>query len=781
LNSPIPYSKSPQHRFLRNGPGGLGRSILAALFYIAFNVAVLGALVAAVAWPVGRLIGSRAIQWDFHVFGAVPPTIEVRRELWLPAASLLVLAAIVLLISALPFWQTSRLWRVAAILAAVGAAVGSLTVVFPWLMALVGNWIRRGDHTNRAALTGAAALVGALGTVWRIVRKPVLSRFAQKLPYLGGVLLAIAALVWAGKVATDAATGRGLLATSTRWAIVVVAFVAVYLFVGITNLSIHNIYRKRLRRSFGVGRDAEGRLYAPHQRDQVTWDQLPDTNPELIVCCAHERAGIGPGGLPADTFTITRREVCIGGYVTPTERYLARLPDGMRAERTVAAWMATSGAAFASAMGRMSRGTTNALMAALNIDLGIWLPNPRLTSDPRAEFPKPRYGYLLKEILGWYDDSDRFVFVADGGHWDNLGLVELLRRRCATIICIDATGDDVGRFTTLRQAVELAGLELPEIVAGFDLEGLVDLVGIDGGLAPCSVTAMRVRYTAPHREDHQPGEPVVGGLTQRTLPAVGEPVGDRAVEDLEDQLLEAGAAEPGPTGTILYAKAQLATDLDIALRRYAKSDPSFPNFSTARLFLGDDQFRSLVALGRAAGTRLASIVDVPAPERAGHTIVEAAARIVERVAPSSINFDGWLTLSLDSQAQGTTADEALRVIALDRGPAVLHVTISQASPAFDADTVAPIVVAGSEDVAEATFRIEVRSSGLRPRRRSTPVQWRAADEPARAEVLLDPRVSGETQIYVTTYLGARLVQTTRLACRVDATTTPADVTSGPGA
>ena len=76
LNEPIPYSKTPQHRFLRNGPGGLGRSMIAALVYVAFNVAVLGALVAAVAWPIGRLIGSPAIQPKFHVFGALPPSLD---------------------------------------------------------------------------------------------------------------------------------------------------------------------------------------------------------------------------------------------------------------------------------------------------------------------------------------------------------------------------------------------------------------------------------------------------------------------------------------------------------------------------------------------------------------------------------------------------------------------------------------------------------------------------------------------------------------------------------
>jgi hypothetical protein len=86
------------------------------------------------------------------------------------------------------------------------------------------------------------------------------------------------------------------------------------------------------------------------------------------------------------------------------------------------------------------------------------------------------------------------------------------------------------------------------------------------------VTALRVQYTAPRRDS----------IT--------------------------GAAEPGPTGTIYYAKAQLAADLDVTLRRYAKVDPTFPNYSTARLFLGDDQFKSLVALGRAAGARLTALV-----------------------------------------------------------------------------------------------------------------------------------------------------------------------------
>ncbi len=119
------------------------------------------------------------------------------------------------------------------------------------------------------------------------------------------------------------------------WAIVTAAFVAVYAFVGITQVSIHRIYRKRLRRTFGLARDGTGAVYAPDETHQPTWSDMPDDEPELVLCCAQQRTGIAPGGLPAETFTISPREVRIGDDVVPTDRYLAVLPDdhGGRAVR----------------------------------------------------------------------------------------------------------------------------------------------------------------------------------------------------------------------------------------------------------------------------------------------------------------------------------------------------------------------------------------------------------------------------------------------------------------
>jgi hypothetical protein len=563
LQEPPRGSPHGRHRFLRNGPGGLGRPVFAAVLYIGFNVVVLGALVYALAWPLGWIVGSNAVQPVLRQLGDLPERLDVPAELWLPGLLVAGAGALVLAVSALPSWRVAAWWRLAALLGALGLLLTLVLVVVPVAMVAIGNWMRGGAEAARASWVGIAAVAGVAGTVWRLVRKPVVGQLESRLPKLGAVLLIVAAVVWGGAVATGAAIRSGPFRSPVVWAVVSVSFVLVYAFVGTTQISIHRIYRERLRRTFGLSRDRAGALFAPDDAHQLTWPEMPADEPELVLCCAQQRTGIAPGGLPAETFTISRREVRIGEDVVPTDRYLSVLPADLAVERHVSSWIATSGAAFASAMGRMSRGSTNALLAATNLDLGIWLPNPRLVRDPNTRFPRVRLGYLLKEILGWYDPADRYVFVADGGHCENLGLVELLRRRTRTIVCLDASGDTAGAFTTLRQAVELAGLELPDVVAGIDLTGLDTITAGPSALPGGLVASLAVTYR--------------------------------------------GAGEESYTGTIYYAKAQVASTLDIALRRYAKADRRFPDYSTGDQFLRDEQFRHLVELGRAAGDELVKL------------------------------------------------------------------------------------------------------------------------------------------------------------------------------
>ncbi len=118
--------------------------------------------------------------------------------------------ALVLAVSAMPSWTVATWWRLAALLVALGLVLEIVLVVIPVAMVAVGNWMQGGADAARASWIGIAAVAGVAGTIWRLVRKPVVGQLQSRLPELGGVLLVLAAVVWGGKVATDAATGSGV-------------------------------------------------------------------------------------------------------------------------------------------------------------------------------------------------------------------------------------------------------------------------------------------------------------------------------------------------------------------------------------------------------------------------------------------------------------------------------------------------------------------------------------------------------------------------------------------
>ncbi len=132
--------------------------------------------------------------------------------------------------------------------------------------------------------------------------------------------------------------------------------------------------------------------------------------------------------------------------------------------------VAVSGAAFASAMGQGAR-WFQILFAISGARLGAWLPNPMFVNEAHKRalagdwrYPRlprtRRLSYLLRELFNIHPHTDRLLQITDGGHYENLGLVELLRRRCSHIYCVDASGDSPPTATTLAQAIALAHDEL---------------------------------------------------------------------------------------------------------------------------------------------------------------------------------------------------------------------------------------------------------------------------------------------------------------------------------
>ncbi|MGA8321535.1 MAG: hypothetical protein WB774_12110 [Xanthobacteraceae bacterium] len=102
--------------------------------------------------------------------------------------------------------------------------------------------------------------------------------------------------------------------------------------------------------------------------------------------------------------------------------------------------MAISGAAVSPNMGYHSSPSISLLLALFNVRLGWWLGNPGKNGCETCQTEGPKWAAkpLFYEAFGQTTDESRYVYLSDGGHFENLGLYEMVRRRCRFIVVIDA-------------------------------------------------------------------------------------------------------------------------------------------------------------------------------------------------------------------------------------------------------------------------------------------------------------------------------------------------------
>lgn len=208
-----------------------------------------------------------------------------------------------------------------------------------------------------------------------------------------------------------------------------------------------------------------------------------------------------------------------------------------------------SGAAVDPNMSFYQSAALTAFLAVFNARLGYWIQNPRYHGwDARG----PKFGdRLIAELLGRTDNREEFVHLSDGGHFDNLGLYELVRRRCRYIIAVDA-GEDAN-------------------ASDDNLAIVTRLCRIDFGV--------RIELdTAPLRET---GE----DRLSRTHVVMGRV----HYEDVDSGQMP---------GVIVYIKISMTGDEPSDLQQYAKKDPRFPHHPTdLRQSFDEQMFECYRALG----------------------------------------------------------------------------------------------------------------------------------------------------------------------------------------
>ena len=483
-------------------------------------------------------------------------------------------------------------------------------------------------------------LVATLSTVTGFVAsRPVLKEVALR---VGVVLLAVGLLVaavalpeWLAGWLDEA--GLGIGRGWARW-IVVLGFAvaaAAALFASLRAMlnyhGLHRLYRDRLMETFlpdrppGADHGGSDRPGLGRWRPAIAADAKP-----LAEVCDPESLGpyhlIGTNAiLVGSRNSVVRNRGGESFLLSPlysgcdqtgwraTDRLFAK------AQLQLSTAMAISGAAVSPNTASAGRGlgrspAISRLMMLFNLRLAYWLPNPRPEEeappnrwlqglirradrmldkgDRGEEYDRPRFAYPgFAALLGiTHAETSAYLELSDGGHFENLGLYELVRRRVPLIVVADGGMDPTFAFADLANAIERVrvdfgvdvvfdreGFGLGELQAGRDR--LVCVGGRHVEVAERGWAVARVRY---------PETPPAGAAGVVPTAGAGE-----------------GSAIPftreAHEGVLVYLKPAMRAGLRADIMAYRAANPAFPHETTADQFFDEGQFEAYRELGYQTG------------------------------------------------------------------------------------------------------------------------------------------------------------------------------------
>ena len=230
----------------------------------------------------------------------------------------------------------------------------------------------------------------------------------------------------------------------------------------------------------------------------------------------------------------------------------ARFGDGI----TLGTALAISGATANPNQGYNSSPLVAFLMTLFNLRLGWWLGNPGRHGALTWERSGPAHAALplFNEALGTTNASYAYVNLSDGGHFDNLGLYEMVLRRCGHIVVVDAGCDYAYVFEDLGNAIRKIRIDLG--------------ISID------------IQTVSPKKEGAQVSYYAIGTIRYSQLDG------------------------SGTDGTLLYIKPTLCGLEPADVAHYAASHPEFPHEPTSDQWFSESQMESYRALGFHAVTTI---------------------------------------------------------------------------------------------------------------------------------------------------------------------------------
>ncbi|MGE5215325.1 MAG: hypothetical protein ACM3NN_16735, partial [Nitrospirota bacterium] len=243
---------------------------------------------------------------------------------------------------------------------------------------------------------------------------------------------------------------------------------------------------------------------------------------------------------------------------------------------TLATAMAISGAAANPNTGVGGKGLTrnrfvSAVMTLLNLRLGFWVRRPS-RSWVVARRPNHFHPGLTFSIPGYgYKEGRNFLELSDGGHFENLGIYELVRRGCRLIIVCDGGQDIRASYSDFISAIRRIEQDF-----GAEIE-----FNKHGG--PERMIARPVSNEYPKDAEYADH-----GFLWATI-------------KYHRQAIRGGPTE----GVIIYLKTAMIKELGIKAKGYKGAEPDFPDQGTSDQFFDEEQFEAYREVGyRIADTML---------------------------------------------------------------------------------------------------------------------------------------------------------------------------------
>jgi len=343
--------------------------------------------------------------------------------------------------------------------------------------------------------------------------------------------------------------------------------------ININRCSLHGMYRNRLIRAFLGASNAQrgrraNRFIDFDEQDNIDLCALwPNATPLsrkaktpqlLVVNCALNVVGareLAWQERKALSWTATPQWIGCGDLrwgEGNSRRGCYRVASEYGNGMSLGTAMTISGAAASPNMGYHSSPGLSVLLTLFNVRLGAWLGNPGPAGALTYRYEGPRFAArpLVQEALGLTTSDNAYVYLSDGGHFENLGLYEMVRRRCRLIIVSDGGCDPDCAFEDLGNAVRRIAIDLN-----------------------VTITFSALKIGA------RKNPPVQGPYC-----AVARIIYD--------------SKQPQDAGLLLYLKPGYQGIEPASVRSYAAANPAFPHESTADQLFGESQFEAYRALGK---------------------------------------------------------------------------------------------------------------------------------------------------------------------------------------